>query len=55
MKIGDLVRDIKDNELGIIVRIIEDDWGTSGRLYVVSRFNGLTDELWWDELEVICK
>ncbi len=54
MKIGDLVRDYC-GELGIIVRIIEDDWGTSGSLYVVSRFSGLTDELWWDELEVVCK
>ena len=52
MQIGDLVKDFTGS-YGIIVRIIEDDWGTSGTLYVVSRFGGLEDQLWWDEIEAV--
>ena len=52
MKVGDLIKDIA-GELGIIVRIIEDDWGTHGSIYVVQRFSGYKDQLFWDELEVL--
>ena len=48
MKIGDLVRDIEDGDVGIIVGI--DDIND---LYTVMRSSGLTDSMWGEELEVI--
>ena len=48
MKIGDLVRDIDDGELGIIIGI--DDMND---LYTVMRPSGLTDDMWSEELEVV--
>jgi hypothetical protein len=57
MKVGDLVRDIADGEIGIIIGI--GDIGTERNpwpdtpIYRVLRSNGLTDDMWKEELEVI--
>ena len=51
MKVGDLVRDIEDGELGIIISIFEAKCKTP--LFTVMRSSGLTDAMWGDELEVI--
>ena len=52
MKIGDLVRDIQDGELGIVTGFEGDDtkWIT---LIKVLRICGKYDDMWADELEVI--
>ena len=51
MKIGDLVRDIEDGEIGIIIGIFEAKCDIP--LYTVMRPSGLNDAMWGDELEVI--
>ena len=52
MKIGDLVRDIQDGELGIVTGFEGDDtkWIT---LIKVLCSCGKYDDMWADELEVI--
>ena len=48
MKVGDLVRDIEDGDLGIVIAVCD-----LNDLYTVMRFSGLTDDMWGEELEVI--
>jgi len=48
MKIGDLVRDIQDGELGIVVSLL---WNRE--LIKVLRSCGKYDNMWIEELEVI--
>mgnify|MGYP003115823555 CR=1 FL=1 len=49
MKIGDLVRDIEDSELGIVVGFA----GDFEELIKVLRFCGRYDNMWVEELEAI--
>ena len=49
MKIGDLVRDIEDSELGIVVGFGKE----SEELIKVLRFCGRYDDMWIEEMEVI--
>ena len=51
MKVGDLVRDIEDGELGIIIDVFEAKCDIL--LFTVMRPSGLTDAMWEDELEVV--
>ena len=52
MKVGDLVRDIQDGELGIVTGFEGDDIILT-TLIKVLRFCGKYDDMWADELEVI--
>ena len=52
MKIGDLVRDIEDSELGIVAELITRVNGVSDLIKVL-RFCGRYDNMWIEEMEVI--
>ena len=51
MKVGDLVKDKYDGEIGIVCKIISD--GEAWPLYIVEFFDGLHGDYWYDGLVVI--